>query len=420
MTAPRKARPEGGKESAPEPKRIAVFEPYYGGSHKRFLDVLIAHSPHDYKLFTLPARKWKWRMRGAAVWFAREEAPKLLDDGGGADVDLIFTCDMLSVADLRALLPPPLAKLPIVTYFHENQLTYPLSPDDRRDYQYGMTNITTCLASDAVWFNSHHHMNAFLSAAEELLRMMPDFVPPRVIEDIRAKSSVFYPPVDVTIDDDDPREPPPAGSCASASAERAATTTGSGTFGQKGGRPGDVERPLRILWPHRWEYDKNPKDFFDCMLRLHREGAAFELVLVGEQFRTAPPEFAAAIDELSGHIVHAGYLQSRSDYLRMVKSCDVVVSTAIQENFGIAIVEAIMLGCFPLLPNRLSYPELIPPELHTRVLYESPEELVQRLTRYDPSGGREVGKTLRERASRFSTCAGAQAIDDALRAARLA
>jgi len=145
---------------------------------------------------------------------------------------------------------------------------------------------------------------------------------------------------------------------------------------QREGRQG--ERPIRILWPHRWEYDKNPKDFFDCMLKLHREGAAFELVLVGEQFRTAPPEFASAIEELTGHIVHAGYLESRSDYLRMVKSCDVVVSTAIQENFGIAIVEQIVYD----LPQHFISAGEEPPVLKTANLPGGDEWNANLIARY--------------------------------------
>ena len=53
---------------------ILGLEPYYGGSHRAFLDALVRHSRHDFTLMTLPARKWKWRMRGAAIWFARELA----------------------------------------------------------------------------------------------------------------------------------------------------------------------------------------------------------------------------------------------------------------------------------------------------------------------------------------------------------
>ena len=42
-------------------------------------------------------------------------------------------------------------------------------------------------------------------------------------------------------------------------------------------------------------------------------------------------------------------------------------------------VEAIYCGCFPLLPTRLSYPELIPPQYHSTCLYEDFDDLVERL-----------------------------------------
>ena len=49
------------------------------------------------------------------------------------------------------------------------------------------------------------------------------------------------------------------------------------------------------------------------------------------------------------------------------------VSTAEHETFGIAAVEAMAAGCVPLLPNRLSYPEIVPPQWHEAVLYEEGE-----------------------------------------------
>ena len=57
-----------------------------------------------------------------------------------------------------------------------------------------------------------------------------------------------------------------------------------------------------------------------------------------------------------------------------------VVSTSTHEFFGISMLEAIHCGCHPVLPNRLTYPELIPaslhdPLLHAPVLYETEDEL---------------------------------------------
>lgn len=328
--------------------RILALEPYYGGSHRAFLDTLVQHSRHRFTVMTLPARKWKWRMRGAAIWFAQK-----LVQTPPEHVDAILTSDMTSVADLKSLLAGGLRDVPLICYFHENQLTYPLPDESDRDFQYGFTNITSCLASEAVWFNSRFHLHGFLEAAASLLRKMPDYVPEGIIESIRRKAAIMYPLVD----------------CGSAHANR----------DQHG-----ISRPVhtvRILWSHRWEYDKNPESFFKTMIRLNESGYDFRLVIVGERFRETPRVFAESWARLAPKIEHAGYVKSRSDYLSMLAACDLIVSTAIQENFGIAVAEAMACGCRPLLPDRLSYPELIPERFHRECLYRDDKELYEKLAR---------------------------------------
>lgn len=49
---------------------------------------------------------------------------------------------------------------------------------------------------------------------------------------------------------------------------------------------------------------------------------------------------------------------SKEDYYKLLAKSKVVVSYALQENFGFGIAEATYLGCFPVLPNKLVYPEL--------------------------------------------------------------
>lgn len=319
---------------------VVVLESYHGGSHAAFVDTFMARSRHRCRLVRLPARKWKWRMRGAAMWFLFEDRAWL-----DAPIDLVFCSDMLDVAALRGMGPRRVADAAIVCYFHENQLTYPLSEHDRRDYQYAVTNITTCLACDQVWFNSSFHRDSFLFAAAALIDKMPDYRPRGVIERIRLRSRVLMPGVDV------PSNPIAA----------------------------DRHGPPRVLWCHRWEFDKNPRPFLAAMAKLSREGVAFELVLTGEQFRTAPPAFAAYRDVLASHVVHEGFVEDRASYLKLVSSCDVVVSSAIQENFGLAVVEAIASGVRPVLPNRLAYPEIIPDRFHRACLYDGDDRLCDHL-----------------------------------------
>ena len=56
--------------------------------------------------------------------------------------------------------------------------------------------------------------------------------------------------------------------------------------------------------------------------------------------------------------------------MALLREADVVCSTAVHEYFGIAMIEAMIAGAVPLLPKRLSYPEVVPESFHDAVLYE--------------------------------------------------
>ena len=48
---------------------------------------------------------------------------------------------------------------------------------------------------------------------------------------------------------------------------------------------------LKIAWPHRWEHDKNPESFFECLTRLKSDGFRFRVAVLGESFEEKPPVF---------------------------------------------------------------------------------------------------------------------------------
>ena len=301
--------------------KILVLEAYYGGSHKAFLDGWQQHSEHEFTLLTLPPSKWKWRMRHGAITFAQQVNERA---AAGETWDVLFCSDMLNLAEFLGLVDESVRTLPKVVYFHENQLTYPVQVESERDYQYCMTNITTAAAADAVWFNSAFHRDEFLEAIGAFLKRMPDYQPMEVIEQIRAKSSI-HPPGIVPV---------------------------AHTKERKAG-------PIRILWAARWEHDKNPEDFFAAMKIIKEKGLDFRLNVIGEQFRDQPEVFDWAKDYFADHIDRWGYQSSRAEYETALAESDIVVSTANHEFFGIGVLEAIVAGCFPLLPNRLSYPTII-------------------------------------------------------------
>ncbi|BBO80572.1 tRNA-queuosine alpha-mannosyltransferase domain-containing protein [Desulfosarcina ovata] len=318
--------------------RFLFLEAFCGGSHRDFAEGLAAHSRHDIQVVSLPARFWKWRMRGAALYF-------LHTIGDLSGVDGIITSGMMSLADFTALCGGH--RPPALVYFHENQLTYPVAPGEQVDLQFGFTDITTALSADRILFNSRFHKDQFFEVLPGFIGRMPEFKPFWVMDAIREKCGVLYPGCHFTETVADPPPLPPG--------------------------------PPLIIWNHRWEFDKNPHAFFDALDQVARQGIDFRLAIMGENFAAAPRIFDDARSRFADRIVQFGYAASRVDYTDWLRRGFVVVSCAIQENFGIAVVEAMRHGCLPLLPRRLAYPEILPKEFHADFLYRDDDDLVYKL-----------------------------------------
>ena len=247
--------------------------------------------------------------------------------------DAILCSDMLDLPTWLGLAArkPELCwilDVPIVTYFHENQWAYPVSPDARPDHHFGYTNFLTAIASDRVWFNSDYNRSSFLEASRDFLRRMPDYSETREVTAIEQKSRVIAPGFD----------PPPLSP-------------------RRNSIPRD--RPTRIGWVGRFEHDKRPDRFAELMQMLTACGFDFQLVLLGQRGRrTALADSIRSTFE--SKILFDGYAENREDYWRWLGEIDVVVSTADHEFFGISICEAIWAGCLPVVPNKLSYVEYVP------------------------------------------------------------
>mgnify|MGYP000518502886 CR=1 FL=1 len=304
--------------------RVILAEPWFGGSHRAWAEGLAIHSSHDIAVVGLEPTLWRWRLRAGAAPLADAIASEIVERG---EPDLLLVSGLVDVAALLGHLRPS-PDLPVVTYMHETQLIYPtasVAPDPDVTFR----NWESWLASDQVWFNSAFHRDAVVEALPAWAASQPEPLP---IDEISGSFHVV--PVGVE---------PPAGV-----------------------RLPSEGSPI-ILWPHRWEPDKAPEVFRRALSKLADAGLDFRLVLAGED-PAGSPDREVIIDEHADRLLAAGPFE-RAEYERWLHAADLVVSCANHEFFGIAVVEALMAGCVPVLPAALSYPELIPPELHDAALY---------------------------------------------------
>ena len=296
---------------------------------------------------------------------------------------MVLASDFLNLSDWRALAPKPFREAPCVLYFHENQITYPLGAEAPKDFHYGWTNLSSALGAERILFNSRYHREEFLREVERVLGLMPDHVPPDIPQRLREASEVFPVGIDFrphcAVREELPRPTNP--------------------------------RPV-IVWNHRWEYDKAPEVMVEALMELKRRGISFQAILCGQSFQKAPVPFEKVMKELQEEILHMGFFPNVHDYLAALRSGDVVLSTSRHEFFGVSVVEAMFLGCLPVLPHALSYPEIIPPALHPHFLYKEAAVLPDFLTHFVSRPPAEHRAELEEAASRFDWKILAPRLDD--------
>lgn len=312
--------------------RIALVEPYFGGSHRQWCEGLQKHLPFDIHSFTLPARHWKWHLHGGSIELSEEVNAAFPPSSETPNCFVLSSMTDLNV--FRSRLSPHLRSIPIIYYFHENQLCYPWSPSDQdpllgRDLHYGFIHYASALSADEVWFNSSRHRTQFLDALRKYLKKLPDCNSSERVDQIAAHSKVMHLGLELFALRADAGQPQAERQC-----------------------------PL-LLWNHRWEYDKNPELFFETLIALQEEGLDFSLAVTGEQFQSAPEIFQRARMRLGERIVHFGFCPTRQEYATWLGKADLLPICSNQDFFGVSVVEAMACGVVPLLPQGLAYEEHI-------------------------------------------------------------
>lgn len=96
-----------------------------------------------------------------------------------------------------------------------------------------------------------------------------------------------------------------------------------------------------VVFPHRMDKEKNPDMFY----RLVKE--------LSEELHSEKKDWTFYFSKKECH--------TKEEYYDLLQDSKISVSFADQETFGIAMIESVMSGCYPVVPNKLSYTELYDP-----------------------------------------------------------
>lgn len=88
-----------------------------------------------------------------------------------------------------------------------------------------------------------------------------------------------------------------------------------------------------MIWPHRYNNDKQPNIIEDLRYSIDAET-----------------------------IITQSMNLNKNEYYETLGNCSVIFSCSLHENLGISVMEAVLAGVIPILPNRCSYQEMYLPE----------------------------------------------------------
>lgn len=115
-----------------------------------------------------------------------------------------------------------------------------------------------------------------------------------------------------------------------------------------------VHKENIIVFPHRLNEEKQPELFAKLELELRQDLPDWRFVKSKEE------------------------TFSKKEYYELLGKSKIAVSFALQETWGIAMQEAVLCGCIPVCPNRLSYKEMY----KDLFLYNDMTEAIQMVRRY--------------------------------------
>jgi glycosyltransferase involved in cell wall biosynthesis len=126
------------------------------------------------------------------------------------------------------------------------------------------------------------------------------------------------------------------------------------TYGNRA-RPNPETMPIRILFLSRIDPKKGIDLLIDALSRLAKEGLDFELILAGSGEQKYEDRVKAMIDNagLSNRTRMTGFVEGLAK-ANLFENSDIFVLPSHQENFGIAVLEAMTFGLPVIVSNHVN------------------------------------------------------------------
>jgi len=135
-------------------------------------------------------------------------------------------------------------------------------------------------------------------------------------------------------------------------------------------------KELQVIWPHRFDDEKNPDAMLDIMDFVMFYHPTVKLVICTSRDKLYNPEpvsiksskLERMVSRYSDRIIIKKGID-KSVYYDLLAKSKIFLSTTLEENFGYCLVEAMSLGCHPIVVNDFSHPEIV--QYNREFLYDT-------------------------------------------------
>jgi glycosyltransferase involved in cell wall biosynthesis len=326
-----------GRSSRMRSLKVLFIEPFMQGSHATVVKNYREHSQHEIFPLTLRGKHWTKNLCSGAAKLSK----RIDQDPSLSACDVVIATDLMQQGDFYTLQQKHFQNTAKIFFAHEHQFVPANGSTYDKDKNVKFSNIVSALCVDKCFFLSPSSMNEFISGIREYLNEAH-------VRSIEAKSES----IDLGVE------------FSALERYKSEKSTDCAT----------------VLWNHRLGNERNPLPFFRALKGLSAEGLNFRVIIAADiSTDEVSSELQSIIGQLGDKVIHAGFVKGRRKLAKLCWKSNISVSTSLAESFGLSVAESIYCKCWPVLPNRLTYPQFIPDQYHGDHLYNGDEDLIAKL-----------------------------------------